>query len=155
MTIHSFTTDGTLASGGNTNTGGATGDLPGDLSLTDSTFSNTSDRGISLGNSLSFQLSLTNNFAGGSPDEFAFFILDSTDANPLVSTDDPTGANALFTVDLTGASGGALSVFGSLTAGVAYTVTPTAPGRVPEPGGLAVLGMGCALVWPLLRRRTR
>ncbi len=151
-TVHAFSTDGTLASGGNSNTGGATGNLPGDLSLTDSAFFNESARGLTLGNNFSFQLSLTNHFAGSSPDEFAVFLLDPTGTNSLVSTNDPTGANALFVVDLTGSGSGSLSVFNALNAGIEVTITPAG---VPEPGTLTALGIGCVLAWPLLRRRLR
>jgi hypothetical protein len=151
--VSAFATDGTLAPGGNTDIGGATGDLPGDLTIADSSFFNESARGITLGNSLFFRLLLTNHFAGGAPDEFAFFLLDSTGTTSLVQTSDPTGANALFTVDLTGAPGGILSVFSSPEIG--YSVTPVAPAPIPEPGVLTALGIGCAMVWPLLRRRTR
>lgn len=149
--VSAFNTDGVLA--GTNNVGGATGNLPGDVTITDSSFFNESAGGITLGSTTSFHLTLTNNSAGGAPDEFAFFLLDSTGTTSLVSTGDPTGSDALFIVDLTGAPGGAMTLFGSLTGGVGYSVTPSGPVEVPEPGAIALLGIGCIMALPLLRRR--
>jgi len=49
--------------------------------------------------------------AASPPAQLAFFILDSS-GFPLFPTLDPLTANALFSIDVTGTSGGALNVFG-------------------------------------------
>lgn len=47
---------------------------------------------------------------GSPPAQFAFFMLDSS-GEPLFPTSDPLGADALFTIDVTGAAGGLLNTF--------------------------------------------
>jgi len=51
------------------------------------------------------------NFAGATPSAFALFMLDPISAFPLLETSDPTGAHALFAVDITGAEFGDFRVF--------------------------------------------
>ena len=73
---------------------------------------------------MSFNLSVTNNFSGAIPVEFSFYLLNSSEV-PFTTTD-PTGADALFAVDLTGTNP-QLSVYTSTFASVSIpTPTPTA-----------------------------
>jgi hypothetical protein len=67
---------------------------------------------VSFGNQITFTLEISESpsSAGQLPDEFALFLLDSS-FHPLFKTSDPLGANALFSVCVTGAPGGLLSVF--------------------------------------------
>ena len=99
-------------------------------------------RGETFGTSLSFTLSSTNKFANqGAPDEFSFFLINAANLGSVVSTSDPTGADALFILDLNGIGNGALTVFTPRTAGVAYTVTP-AQQSVPEPSSIVFVAFG-------------
>ncbi len=67
---------------------------------------------IKFSNKVTFtlQVSTIGPPAGTPAAQFAFFILDSS-GSPLFSTQDPLGANALFSIDVTGASDGNLNVF--------------------------------------------
>jgi hypothetical protein len=155
VVISSFATTGTLASGGNTNQGSAIGSLPGTLTLQDSAFSE-SFRGLTFGTSLSYSLSLTTNFAApGAPDEFSFFLTDPTNSSTVVQTNDPTGADALFIVDVDGSGQGVLTVFTPTTTGVSYSVRAAGPASTPEPTSLAFAVAGLLVGRLLLRSRRR
>ncbi len=157
-TVSAFATSGTLVGASNNNTAGATGDLPGTLTLLDSGFTE-SNRGITFGNLLSFDLTFTNNFAGAAPDEFSFFLLDSAGTSSLVSTSDPLGADSLFIVDATGLTGNGSTVFTSNSAGVSWSVDPIGPtpvSAVPEGGALPMLlAGGIPGVMLIAKRRLR
>jgi hypothetical protein len=107
--------------------------------------------------SLAFRLTLSQQFAGGSPDEFALFFYNPAETVPVVTTDDPTGANALFVVDITGAPSGFLRVFGPTTSGVSYSITPatTVPNPIPELDSAITLGGLLGVTGLLLVRRHR
>lgn len=147
--IDAFFTDGTLGSA--STLGGATGTLPpGPVMLTDSDFFNEFLQPLTLGNTVSFTLNLTEHAPSGSPpDAFSFFLLDATATLPLFATDDPTGAGALFQVDIDGTAGGGLSSFNALQANVTWTVT-----AVPLPSTAWLLGAGVR-GGLAARRRTR
>jgi hypothetical protein len=152
VSITSFLTDAVLAGATNNNTGGASGDLPGDLSVTDSSFFNESSRGLTYGTSLSFRLTMSEAFAGGTPDQFSFFLLDALGINSVVATSDPTGANSVFVVDVTGSPGGSLQVFTTTAPGVSFQIV-SLQSSAPEPGTIGFVGM--TLVGLLLVKRTR
>ena len=143
VTISAFSTDGTLL--GTLSTSGAViGNLPGTVTLTDTDFFNEYLQDITLGSTISFLLESTTNAPSGSfPDAFSFLIL-NTSGLPLFDTGDPTGANALFILDIDGTAQGALSVY-SASASVA---------AVPEPGTLLLLGSGLVSLF-IWRRRPR
>lgn len=84
--------------------GDVTGDLAGNsLFLTDSVFYNSALQSFTFGENLRFTLYATTQGPGASlPDAFSFFILN--DAQIPYATTDPTGADALVTLDLTGQS---------------------------------------------------
>ncbi|HTU43767.1 MAG TPA: NF038129 family PEP-CTERM protein [Bryobacteraceae bacterium] len=100
VTISDFTTDGAL--GSLALTGGASGTLvPGPATLDDSQFFNEVLQAVSFGANASFVLDLTtNSAAGGIPDSFSFFVLDST--RTPYATSDPSGADSLFSIDVSG-----------------------------------------------------
>ena len=148
VTIEAFTTDGTLDLGGNNNTLGAMGDLPDSLTLTDTEFFNESSRGMTFNTALSYDVKLTENYESpGLPDQYAFFLLDSS-GQSLLTTTDPTGSDALYTLDINGKAGGQLTVYSSLTPNISWQVN-----TVPAPAALYVYGLGFCLL--LGRRRLR
>jgi hypothetical protein len=139
VTITDFVTNGNLFVPGTT--GGASGTLPGTVTLTDSSFFNEYLAQLKLGTTISFNLSETSNapVPGSAPDEFALYLLDSS-GNPLITTGDPSGADASITLDSTGA----LATYN----GSQVTVS----GSAPEPATLLMLCAGLAVL-PFMRRR--
>jgi hypothetical protein len=102
VTISNFASDATL--GTLTPTGGASGSIsPGPGMLNDSQFFNELLEALTFGTTASFTLDLmTNATSVVIPDEFAFYLLDSTQ-NPF-ATSDPTGADSLFAINIEGSS---------------------------------------------------
>ena len=95
------------------------------------------------GSSISFSFSTTDYPAGGGtfPDAISVFLLNGA-GNFQVTTDDPTGANALLLYNL-GQGASALSVYTPAQAGVSVTVTPTgAPPTVNFPLAVTKVGSG-------------
>lgn len=151
--ITSFQTDGVL--GNQTPTGDEFGMLPGTVTMrtSPSSFFNEDLADITLGSYVYFQFGARVNVGprGAFPDEFSFFILDSQ-GNPLVTTADPTGANAIAMIDLTGDSSPFATSYSSdvtLTQGTA----PARDSAVPEPSTVTLIAFGAA--WVLLRKRLR
>ena len=147
-TISGFATNGTL--GSFTKTGSVNGNLPGTITLADTlviggstfpSFFNEYLQNITLGTTLSFLLNETTNGPSGasSPDSFSFFLLNPTTNFSLVSTSDPTGANALFVLDINGSPQGQLKVYSVSGGQVSESVTP-----VPEPSILLLMLTGLA-----------
>lgn len=98
---------------------------------------------ILLGSRLSFDLTFTSNFAGGTPDRLSLVLLDPDTSFPLITTDPvafPGGPvlveHALLIVDYTP---GAVIQVATLT-------DPALPVAVPEPGGAALFSLGLALL---------
>jgi hypothetical protein len=141
VTIADFFTDGTL--GGASTTPGVTGTLlPGPVTLTDADFFNEFLQELTLGSTVSFTLTLTQQAPSGSPpDSFAFFLLDAT-YFPLFETTDPAGTGALFAVDIDGTASGALFNFAptDTASGVTWTIEPVA--SVPLPSTAWLIGTG-------------
>lgn len=126
------------------------------FTLTDTGFFNEVQRNITFGTSLSFTVNLTENRTAPAFDQFSFFALDPTTLLPLLGTTDPTGADALFAIDINGQPGGVLSVFASVASGVTWQVTPT-PTTTPPPvgvpdGGSAVFLMAISCVGTIVAR---
>ena len=148
VTITNFLTDGSL--GVQTPTGGASGTLPGTVTLNDaSSFFNEQLAGIKLGNYFSFQVDTTNlgPTAGSFPDEFSLLLYDAS-FNSLITTSDPTGANAIVTIDLTG---------GTATTDTIYTSAATfgspSPTAVPEPASIVLFATFAGMILIVQRRR--
>lgn len=139
VTIFAFSSNGVL--GSPTLTGDAAGSLPGTVTLGDSSFFNEYLTDFKFGATLSFSLSMTDVSPGSGslPDEFSFYLLDSSAANSVVTTTDPTGANALFAAG----SDGSLSVYSS--ARETTTVTPSVS-SIPEPSSLALVAAALLLL---------
>jgi hypothetical protein len=144
-TVSDFVSTGTLGDIGPS--GDVTGSLtPGPLVLTADQFFNEWLEEITYGAGVTtFQLDLTTVCSGGvaTPDEFEFFLFDEN-GNPL-PTSDPTGGDAVFAIEITGASTSA-QVFSSADAPPDFTasVTPET-GAVPEPAEwpMTALAMDC------------
>jgi hypothetical protein len=126
---------------------------PSRVFVSESAFFNEVVRNLTLGSFLKFDLNLSQNHVPPGLDEFSLFLLDSSHAAPVVSTSDPTGADALLTVDIDGTSGGKLTVFSPTTPGVSLTVESIAP--VADGGGieLAVLALLSLAVFRKTLRR--
>jgi hypothetical protein len=152
-TISLFSTDAIL--GNFSGTGGVSGTLPGSVLLTDTAFFNEYMHTLILGSNVALTLETTTNApdSGASPDAFSLFLLNSGTSLPLFSTTDPSGADALLALDITGAAQGMLRVFSAL--GQEVVVTVTLPSNViPEPGSIILLGTGLGgVAWRLARRK--
>lgn len=135
--ISGFATTGTL--GSSSTSGNVTGSLTSPpVVLSTSMFFNEYLQGITFGAGVTtFNLTLSENFSGGIPDSFSFFLLDNT-LTPF-TTSDPTGANALFAIDITNAT--AAAVFTSASATATVTVVQ-GPNPIPEPATILLLGSG-------------
>jgi hypothetical protein len=155
-TISSFTSDSTL--GGTFTQGDVAGTLtPGPLTLTADAFDSEWLQTVTFGNTTTFVLNVTTNFTTGStPDSFAFYLLDSTQTP--YATSDPSGADSIFVIDLTGAST-APQVFVSTAPNLQFTatVTPITSTSTPEvsPGSSVALGLAVMLGFIFLARRSR
>jgi hypothetical protein len=153
-TITSFTSDSTL--GGTFTQGDVAGTLtPGPLTLTADAFDSEWLQTVTFGNTTTFVLNVTTNFTSGStPDSFAFFLLDSTQTP--YATSDPSGADSIFVIDLTGGTT-APQVFVSTDPNVQFTATVTPTTSTPEvsPGPSAGLGLAVMLGFIFLARRSR
>ena len=97
VTVSNFASDGVL--GGDSSLGGVTGSLPGVVVLDDLLLLNSLEQAITLANSVSFTLTLTENNAGGVPDTFSFYLLDGLGGLPLYPTSSPFGDGALFSME--------------------------------------------------------
>jgi hypothetical protein len=102
------------------------------------------------GASLSFVLSASNNFSGGTPDQFALLLCDAG-----VSTcysDDATGA--LLLLDFTGGTltPSSFVLFGASPQSLAAPAVTAVPNTVPEPSTVLLLVSGLAGWWGRARR---
>ena len=109
-----------------------------------------------MGSAVTFSFTTTDNPPNGGslPDAFSFFVLnpDPNAVNPfLITTDDPTGANALFLYSIGQGTDG-LSVFTPDQSGFSFTVAPAQ--AAPEPASLALVVAGFAAL-STRRRRNR
>lgn len=111
------------------------------FSITDTLFFNEVLRNITFGTSLSFTLTLTENNTAPGADQFSLFFLDALTFQPLFGTTDPTGASALFAIDITGAPGGSSSSFAPVIPNVSWDV-----GYVPPTSGVPDGGSGLWLM---------
>ncbi|MCP5197340.1 MAG: NF038129 family PEP-CTERM protein [Gammaproteobacteria bacterium] len=151
VTIRDLATDGAL--GSSSPAGGVSGTLiPGPMTLTDTTFFNSFLQTFTLGAVLRFTVELTEQpSTGGLLDTFAFSVLDAT-LLPLFDTTDPTGAGALFTVNIDGSPAGVAYSFAPTdpSARVRWTVEPVA--AIPAPSTALLIGVGLCGGWATRRR---
>ncbi|MCB1765326.1 MAG: NF038129 family PEP-CTERM protein [Candidatus Competibacteraceae bacterium] len=141
VTVTDFFTDGIL--GAASSVGSVTGTLPpGPVTLADSDFFNEFLQPLTLGNTVSFTLNLTEHAPSGSPlDGFSFYLLNATATLSLFATNDPIGGDALFAVDIDGASDGIRYPFDYAGTGdpVTWTLEPV---TVPLPSTALLIGAG-------------
>jgi hypothetical protein len=136
--------------------GGASGGLGSGIVLTDTSFLNFFTQGFTPGGLLSFRVSMTTNVdAGGTPDAFAFSVLDSS-GFPIATTD-PTLADTLLTVNIDSANPTYLTYGTDVQRTNVVMSAPSvepAPAPVPEPGTLSLFGTACVgFVGHRFRRR--
>ena len=141
--INNFTFGGGGGPFGSTNLfGGASGGLPGTITLSDTFAFNEFFQSFTFGTSLAFDVSLTQNVdAGPTPDGFSIAILDSNFANiPTNGLGDSLLAMNANTGTVLGAGTGTFE-------GVSVLVTP-----IPEPSTYSLLAGVVALVGVWRRR---
>ncbi|MCW3058767.1 MAG: sorting protein [Capsulimonas sp.] len=147
-----------MATGSPSYFGGGSGDLASGISISDTAFYNEFTQSFQSGDSpgglLTFTLSTTTAPDAGAPDEFSFYLLDSS-GNVVLTSD--SYANSLMTIDLNSAIPNVTTYQGAGDyQGLDITVTPLA--AVPEPSSVASLGllllMTGGAMWRL-RRKSR
>jgi hypothetical protein len=122
-------------------TNNASGNLASSVSLKDTSFFNEFSQAFVPGATFTFQLDLTANAdAGGTPDEFTFQLLDASGNE--VSTNDPSGSNALLIIDITGS---ALQPQTFTTTGDGFSIGPVLSAS-PEPATVWTAITGAAFV---------
>ncbi|CAH1386346.1 NF038129 family PEP-CTERM protein [Candidatus Nitrotoga sp. M5] len=142
VTLNNFMFGGGAITGTPPNlTGGASGDMSSTVTLMDTIFFNSFDQAFTAGNLLSFTIDIPSNlFGSGFADNFSFYLLDST-FNPI-ATNDPFGAGAFLTVDLSAPLN--IQTFSSTDANhpVSAPLVTVAVATVPTPGMLWLLVPG-------------
>ncbi len=136
--------------------GNASGSTASSVLLADGDSGGTADQtqAFTPGSILGFDVSMTTSAdAGGTPDTFTFYLLDSG-LNPFPSNAPAQTANALLRADITGPSMtlANVSTYNSTALPNSPTVTPA---TTPEPGALALfVGVSlCGSLTALRRRR--
>jgi hypothetical protein len=153
-TLSDFTFDGGSPMPGTTVFGNATGDLTTGVVMMDDSFFTSFSQGFTPGGMLSFRLTLTTNVdAGGTPDTFAFGLLDG--AGIPIPTLDPNLADTLLMIVIDSADP-SIATYATdpertaiALAAAVTSVTGATP--IPEPGTLGLVGFALAL-WRAKRR---
>jgi hypothetical protein len=151
VALSAFSFGGGAALGSPTYSGsGISGNLNSGITMNDSGFSAVFSQQFTVGSSLSFNLTTTNNFAGGTPDSLAMYVCDSTFSNCY---SDDTSTAAMLVLNL---SGGTLSpsdfiLTGASTQGLPAPVVTVS--TVPEPSSLLLLTSGLFALGAFARKR--
>jgi len=141
VSISGFSTDGLLSGLAQVN-GAVTGNLPGSLSITNTTQFNDYFQGLNFGTSIFFTLTLsgpalsTPNGTSTSGSTFAFGMFDATGSNPLL-TSDPNGNTFTVQVNLIGTT--SVTTFPPANGGNPAATVVTAESTVPEPSTLMLV----------------
>ena len=143
-TVSNFTTDGALV-GSTQPTGDASGSLPGNLTIKDSTGYNDAFQNFTFGDTLSFDVTLSGNLTNPNPGaEFSLTLYDQNNSPALSAP----GEFQNFVVDIY--PDGTLTV----TTSDPYTATPETGGIAssPEPSSMVLLsacmvGLGGCWLW--------
>jgi len=158
VTIGDFNFGGGSSLGGPIVFGGASGSIETGVSMTDTSFISVFSEQFAPGLQLSFSLDLTDNDdAGGTPDRFSFFVLDSSGVP--IPTLAPAG-DYFLGADLT-SNGPVFDVYGSdpsrpLSVGGPVSIDAPIITSSPEPATGLLLGVGlmvAGLVRSNLRRK--
>ena len=148
-TVSGFTTDGMLVPGTLQLSGGASGSLPGSLTINDSTGYNDAFQNFTFGNSLSFDVTLSGNLANPNPGaEFSLTLYDQN-GNPVLSAN--PNYPGVVTIDVN--SDGTQTV----TVGSQASATPGGVAASPEPSSMVLLSacmVGLGGCWLWRKRRT-
>jgi hypothetical protein len=148
-TLTGFTFDGGSPTSGTTVFGNAAGDLTTGVTMTDDGFLTSFSQGFTPGGLLSFRLTLTTNVdPGGTPDAFAFGLLDGT--GTPIPTLDPNLADTLLMIVIDSDAPG-IAAYGTdpertaiaIAAAEARPVTGATP--IPEPGTFTLVAFSLAL----------
>lgn len=154
VTLSALTSDGTQ--GSFSTTGNVTGTGPWTFSDAGGSFFNELQVAFdAMGTSLTFQYTTTDNppDASSFPDAFSMFVLDPSATLALITTDDPTGADALFLSNI-GQGPQGLTVYAADQAG--FSVSASSPSTpVPEPGVLWLLVAGAMAFFAPMSRGAR
>ena len=131
VNIFNFSTDGSILPGTTQINGAVSGDFVTTLTLQNLSFFNSATDLISLGNSISFSILVTQNLDPSStvPDLLQVLLLDPNQSS-LFNTTDPTGNNALFQFQIDGSPNGNLNVYtttSSFTTPVNWTTVEVMP----------------------------
>ncbi len=141
VTLSALTSDGTQFS--TSTTGNVTGGGPWTFSDAGASFFNELLVTFNpMGTSLSFSFTTTDNgpSTGSLPDAFSMFVLDPTATSAVITTDDPTGADALWVFDL-GEGANGIRTYAPDQAGFSVSAVPA---QMPGPSPLALLLAGAA-----------
>lgn len=150
-TIGNFATDGTLV-GATTDSGGASGSLPGTVSIANTTGFNDAFQQLTYGSTITFDLTLS--VTGSSLDgtTFAFTMYDSNfntlSTGPSGEAVDVTVYSQNSTPTITGPFGPATGNYPTVT------IEPLSP-AIPEPSSIVLLGVGLGAVAVVGRFRMR
>jgi hypothetical protein len=148
VTIAGFSSDGSL--GSVQSVGSVTGELPAAVNLSDGQFFSEYLQDFVFGTAFSFTVNATAHPAGGTgfPDGFSLFLLDPVSGQSLITSSDPTGANALLLLSI----GSSPQLVLYQATGVEITVDVAA---IPEPGTLPLMVVGLLAAALLVCRRRR
>jgi hypothetical protein len=143
LSAFNFGTGAALGTADYSGTTGVSGDLTSGIAMNDSGGLAIFDQEFNAGASLSFQLSISNNFAGVTPDEFSMFVCDLS--FDCYSND--TVAGNLLGLGLTGGtlSPSSFTLNPASDQGLPAPVV-TAVTTAPEPTSVLLLGVGFALL---------